>query len=68
MTLLEKRLLLSYIYNNKCRLEDNVKQLQSNVRYRRVDSVDAVELLYALQELENFNQVTKDILLLLKLM
>ena len=67
ITALEKRLLLAYIYNNRCRLENNVRQLQLNIRYRHIDSMDAVEVLYALQELENFNQITKDILLLLKL-
>lgn len=63
----EKRLLLAYFYNNRCRLESNLRQLQLNLRYRRIDSVDAVEVLYALQELENFNQIQKDILSLLKL-
>lgn len=67
ITVLEKRLLLAYIYNNRCRLENNVRQLQLNIRYRHIDSMDAVEVLYALQELENFNQVTKDIIMLLKL-
>lgn len=63
----EKRLLLAYFYNNRCRLESNLRQLQLNLRYRRIDSVDAVEVLYALQELENFNQTSKDIMSLLKL-
>lgn len=67
MTEKEKRFILAYIYNNRCRLENNVRQLQLNIRYRRIDSVDTVELLYALQELENFNQITNDIMLLLKL-
>lgn len=67
MTKKELRLLLSYIYNNRCRLENNIKQLQSNVRFRRVDSADCMELLHALQEYETFKEVTNHILLLLKI-
>lgn len=67
MTKKELRLLLSYIYNNRCRLENNIKQLQSNVRFRCVDSADCMELLLALQEFETFKEVTNHILLLLKI-
>lgn len=49
------------------RLEDTVKQLQNNVRYRRIDSIDCIELLMAQQELETFKEVTKHIKTLLKI-
>lgn len=63
----EKNLLCAYIYNNYCRLEYNVHQLQSNLRYRRVDVTDCLELQCAIQEFETFKEVTKHIRILLKI-
>ena len=63
----ESALIMAYIYNNKLRLEDNVRQLQANVRFRRIDIADCVELLLAQTELETFIDVTNQIRLLLKL-
>lgn len=63
----EKDLINKYIYNNMIRLEDTVKQLQNNIRYRRIDSIDCIELLMAQQELETFKEVTKHIKTLLKI-
>lgn len=63
----EKDLINKYIYNNMIRLEDTVKQLQNNVRYRRIDCIDCIELLMAQQELETFKEVTKHIKTLLKI-
>lgn len=58
---------MAYIYNNQVRLEDNVRQLQANVRFRRIDLTDCFELLVAQTELETFKEVTNQIRLLLKL-
>ena len=63
----EITLLFAYIYNNQTRLEEEVKQLQTNVRFRRVDSVDCMELLKANIYLEAFKEITSDIRCLLKL-
>lgn len=63
----EVDLLCTYIYNNYCRLESNVKTLQNNVRFRRVDVADCMELICAIQEFETFKEVTKHIRILLKL-
>lgn len=63
----EKDLITRYIYNNRVRLENNVHQLQSNIRFRNIDTVDCIELMLAQQELETFKEVTKHIRLLLKL-
>lgn len=63
----ELALIMAYIYNNQVRLEDNVRQLQSNVRFRRIDFADCVELLIAQQQLETFKEVTDDIRSLLNL-
>ena len=40
MTEKEKILLYSYVYNNTLQLENEVKQLQSNVRFRRIDTLE----------------------------
>lgn len=63
----EKDLITRYIYNNRVRLENNVHQLQSNIRFRNIDTVDCIELMLAQQELETFKEVSKHIRLLLKL-
>ena len=61
----ETELLYSYFYNNLCRLENTVRQLQFNIRYRDFDSVDIIELLEAKQELDTFRTITRHIILLL---
>lgn len=63
----EITLLYSYIYRNKQALEFEVKQLQNNVRFRKIDIADCMELACALQRLETFNEVTNHIRLLLHL-
>lgn len=63
----EITLLFEYIYHNRCRLEDDVRQLQTNVRFRRVDSADCLELLKANIYLESFKEITSNIRCLLEL-
>lgn len=63
----EKDLLTAYIYNNYVRLEDQLTTLQNNLRFRKVDVVDCVELLCAKQEFDTFKEVTGHIRLLLQL-
>lgn len=64
MTEHEKILLYSYIYNNQQLLENEVMQLQSNLRYRRIDSADCFELMTALVRLETFKEVSQHIIAL----
>ncbi len=63
----EKDLLCAYIYNNYVRLENNLHTLQNNIRFRRIDVADCMELACAIQEFETFKEVTKHIRILLKL-
>jgi hypothetical protein len=63
----EKDLLAAYIYNNYVRLEEQLNTLQNNIRFRKIDVVDCVELLCAKQEFETFKEITGHISLLLKL-
>ena len=61
MTQKEVNLLFAYIYNNRTRLEDEVSQLQSNVRFRKIYPTDCVELMLASERLATFKDVTTDI-------
>ncbi|MBO7695322.1 MAG: hypothetical protein J6T10_22085 [Methanobrevibacter sp.] len=62
MTERERILLFSYVYNNTLELENEVRQLQSNVRYRRIDSADIYELLVAQIRLETFKEISEHII------
>ena len=63
----EKDIISQYIYNNYVRLENNLHTLQNNIRYRKIDTVDCIELMLAQQEFDTFKEVTKHIMLLLKI-
>lgn len=54
-------LILSYLLNNEMRLEDEVKQLQQNVRFRKIYDMDMVELLIATVRRDMFLEVSKNI-------
>ena len=60
-------LICSYIYNNLQELEYEVHVLQSNLRHRKIDVSDCVELMLAEQRLETFREVTGHIRALLKI-
>ncbi len=63
----EVELLWRYFINNLTALEQEVQQLQQNLRYRRIDTVDCHELALAIERLNTFQKVSNDILLLLRL-
>ena len=63
----EKAVLMSYLYNNYVSLEDEYKQLQSNLRFRSIDSVDCVELICAIERFHLFVEVSRDIRTILRL-
>ena len=63
----EKDLINAYIYNNRIRLENELNQIQNNVRFRKIDIADCVEYICAKQQYDTFMEVTKHICLLLKL-
>lgn len=63
----EKDLINAYIYNNRVRLENELNQIQNNVRFRKIDIADCVEYICAKQQYDTFIEVTKHISLLLKL-
>ena len=65
MTEKEKILLYSYVYNNTLQLENEFKQLQSNVRFRRIDTADIFELFVAELRLEMFREISEHIISLI---
>lgn len=67
MTQKEMTLLCSYVYNNRIQLEHEVHQLQNNIRFRKIDVADCMEMICAIQRLETFIEVTNQIMILLKL-
>lgn len=65
MTEKEKILLYSYVYNNTLQLENEVRQLQSNIRFRRIDCTDIYELMIAQLRLEMFREISEHIISLI---
>lgn len=54
-------ILASYVYNQREYLEQDIKQLQENLRYRQISQVDCLELIIAEERLKMFVEVTTDI-------
>lgn len=63
----EMALVYNYIYNEQQRYEEELRQLQTNIRYRRIDVSDCTELTCAIERLNTFMQVTRNIMTLLKM-
>lgn len=63
----ELSLLYSYIYNNRIRLKNDIRQMQTNLRYREIDVVDCFELALAVERYNTFKETTNQIKLLLKI-
>lgn len=65
MTKQEQKLLLSYIHNMQLSIEREHEQLVQNIRYRRFDSVDLLELMLLQERLQTFIAVSRDVLYIL---
>ena len=63
----EKELILSWIYNEEIRLENEVVELQNRVRFRKISVNDCIELALTLQRLDDFNEFVLIVLRLLDL-
>ncbi len=63
----EKALIFSYILSQQKNLEDELQQLQSNIRYRKIDVVDCVEMMCVIERMNAFCQFSRDIISLLNL-
>lgn len=60
-------LLQEYFVNERDRLAADVAQLQENIRYRRISSVDCLELIIAQERLSAFTEFTHTVKLILRL-
>ena len=60
-------LLLEYFYKERTRLENDVQQLQDNIRYRRVSTIDCLELIIAQERLAAFIDFSDNVRVLLRL-
>lgn len=67
MTQQERELIISWIVNEEIRLDNEVKELQSHVRFRKMNVSDSLELAFAQQRLENFQEFALIIIRLLNL-
>lgn len=65
MTKQEQKLLLAYIHNMQLTLERELEQLIQNIRYRRFDSLDLLELLLLQERLQSFICFARDVLYIL---
>lgn len=63
----ELSLLYSYICNQQSRYEQEIQQLQTNIRYRKIDIVDCFELMCPIERYNTFMQISRDILQLLNI-
>lgn len=59
--------LMEYIIFEMTRLEQDVQKLQQTLRYKRVDVVDCMELMLALERLVSFKNFSSNVIHLLKL-
>ncbi len=59
--------LMEYIIFEMTRLEQDVQKLQQTLRYKRVDAVDCMELMLALERLVSFKNFSSNVIHLLKL-
>ena len=60
-------LLMSYIYNLRCRTENELNELRKHFRYGSLDAVDCSELAFAIVRSDTIYEITENILILLNL-
>lgn len=63
----ELSLIYSYIYNNRVRLKNEIREMQTNLRYREIDVIDCLELALAVERYNTFKETTNQIKSLLKM-
>lgn len=63
----ELSLLYSYICNQQSSYEQEIQQLQTNLRYRKIDIVDCFELMCCIERYNTFMKISRDVLQLLNI-
>ncbi len=67
MAVSKKHLFMSYILNQLTRLEQDVQEQTAHIRYRKIDTVDCLELVIAIERLQCFKEFANNAISLLKL-
>lgn len=67
MAISKKHLFMSYILNQLTRLEQEVQEQTARIRYRKIDTVDCLELVIAIERLNSFKEFANNAVSLLKL-
>lgn len=67
MTSKEKELLLAWLVNQELRIEEEVKQSQQNLRFRKIDIVDCFDLAILQQRLYDFQEFALIVIRLLNI-
>ena len=67
MRITKYEILAEYLYKERNRLEIEVAQLQENIRYRRISSVDCLELIIAQERLSAFLEFSSNVRAILRL-
>lgn len=67
MTAKEQQLYVTFVYNKRSQLEEDVHILQNNIRWRRVDEVDCLEFIIAQTRLNTFNEIIDILDVILKM-
>lgn len=60
-------ILLSYFMAEHDRLNDDISNLQDQFRYRRITTIDCLELILAMERLAVFDEFTHQVLHILKI-
>lgn len=63
----QKEIFYQYLMNERDRLEEDVAQLRQNLRMRKVDAIDCLELALAMERLSAFIDYTDHALAIFKL-
>ncbi len=63
----QKEILMTYLVNNRDRLQEDVRELQQRVRYRDVDAVDCLELSLAIERLNSFEDFSRSVMAIMRL-
>lgn len=67
MMVTQKEIFYQYLLNERDRLEEDVAQLRQNLRMRKVDAIDCLELALAMERLSAFIDYTDHALAIFKL-
>lgn len=57
----------AYVYNQRCRMEDDISTLQQNLRWRKISVLDCLELIIAQERYNAFCEFVADVNFILKI-